>query len=482
MDTLKPFITALIPLFCIDLDQLFPKKIQADRARAILQYMFVQYHIYMVNNPKYAAYLDRSERYCFLESTKLQRIGKSSYKQIIATLVTNNIIQINAHPTTGTEHYRPGRAKEYRIHPQLTQKAKAAGGRSYRREKITTPAVIRVIKNMYDNKYPNQLKSITRVNPAFRKIMAFTDSLTLDVETIEQDLNSGKLSDPKETLYSIAETYAGKYNHHVKFNKLSKRVYHYLCLLPSALRQYLVHPDGEPLVELDFVNSHQWVLSSCLLNPAVFIEFAPEFKPLLPVLQKYADSGCDDLKRFHYVCCRGEFIPNWLFVTGVIKNLGDPYTKEQKATSKELIFHHVMYGAPDNHFEKGTPEHEERFKTELLFKSEYPNVHRALLELKRTPESVLPFIKHTKRSNGKKGAMKSTPSIMLSVMEAYLVYQVIIPLFQAEGIASTTVHDSFIMSINDKDRALEIIHEVCNKLRIKPPKIRVTELNGTNIL
>lgn len=483
MDTLKPFITAMVPLFCIDLDKLFPKKIQADRARAILQYMFVQYHIYMVNNPKYAAYLDRGERYCFLEARKLQRIGKSSYKQIIATLVANNIIQVNAHPTTGAEHYRPGRAKEYRIHPQLTQKAKAAGGRTYRREKIITPAVIRVIKNMYDNRYPNQLKSVSRTNPVFGKIMAFTDSLILDTETIELDLRSGKLPDPEETLYSIAETYAGKYHRHVKFNKLSKRVYHYLCNCPSALRQYLIHPDGEPLVELDFVNSHQWVLSSCLLNPETFIAFAPEFKPVLMVLQKYSDcdSGCDDLKRFHYVSCRGEFISNWLFVTKVIKNLGDPYTKEQKETAKEQVFHHIMYGSPDNHSKVGTPEHEERFKTELLFKKEYPNVHRALLELKRTPESVLPFIKHTRRSNGKKGTMKSTPSIMLQVMEAYLVYQVIIPLFQSEGIASTTVHDSFIMSINEKDRALEIIQNACLELGIKPPKIRVTALNGTNI-
>jgi hypothetical protein len=130
---------------------------------------------------------------------------------------------------------------------------------------------------------------------------------------------------------------------------------------------------------------------------------------------------------------------------------------------------------------KGTTEHEERFKTELLFKSEYPNVHQALLDLKRTPVKVLPFIKHTKRSNGKKGTMKSTPSIMLSVMEAYLVYQVIIPLFLAEGIESTTVHDSFILSINDKDRALEIIKNAFWERGIKPPKLRVTELNETNI-
>ena len=479
MDTLKPFITAMVPLFCVDLDQLFPKKIQADRARAILQYMFVQYHIYMVNNPKYAPYLDRNERYCFLESKKLQLIGKGSYKQIIATLVVNNIIQINAHPTTGTEHYRPGRTKEYRIHPQLTQKAKTAGGRTYRREKIITPAVIRVIKNMYDNRYPNQLKGVSHINSVFGKIMEFTDSLALDVEAIELDLLSEKLPDPKETLYSIAETYAGKYHHHVRYNKLSKRLYHHLCNLPAALRNYLIHPDGEPLVELDFANSHPWVFSSLLLFPNTLVAMAPEFTPVYDVIRKY--SNCGDVKRFHHVCCKGEFIPNWLFVSGVIKKLGDPYTKAQKQAAKKKLFHHIFYGAPDNHFKKGTPENEERFKTELLFQLEYPNVHRALLELKRTPVNVLPFIKHTKRSNGKKGTMKSTASILMQVVEAHLVYQVIIPKFLSEGITSTTVHDSFIMSINDKDNAQEIINEACQNLGIQPPKLRVTELNETNI-
>lgn len=480
METLKPYITAMIPLYCVDLDQLFPQKIQADRARAMLQLMFVQYHIYMVNNPKYAPYLDRKERYCFLEANKLQLIGKGTYKQVLSTLISNNIIQVNAHPTTGTEHYRPGRAKEYRIHPWLTHQAKIAGGRTYRRERIETPVVINVVKKMFDNQYPNKLKSISSMKPMFGKIMTFTDSLVLDIEAIEQDLNSGKLPDPKETLYSIAETYAGGYNRHVKFDKLTKRLYHHLCNLPSELRNYLVHPDGEPLVELDFVNSHPWVLSSCLLNPEIFIEFAPEFKPVYErVLQRY--SNCNDVKRLHHVCCMGEFIPNWLYVTGVIKKLGDPYTKGQKQAAKELVFHHIMYGDSANHFKKGTPEHEERFKTELLFKTEYPNVHQALVELKRTPEKILPFIKHIPRANGKKGLMRSTPSVILQVMEAYLVYQVIIPLFQSEGIVSTTIHDSFILSINDKDRALKIMQNAFMELGIKPPKLRVTGLGETNI-
>jgi len=435
----------------------------------------------MTGNPDYAAYLKREERYCFLSSKRLQLIGKGTYKQIIATLVANNIIQVKAHPTTGTEHYRPGRAKEYRIHPSLTHQAKAVGGRSYRREKIYHPALISIVKDMYDEQYPNKLAIVSRVNPLIKDIMAFTDSLTLDMEAIEADLQSGRLPDPKENLYCIAEMYSLEYARHVSYNKLSKRVFHHLCNLSSALRNYLVHPDGEPLVELDFSNSHPWVLGSCLMNPEIFIEFAPEFKPVYNVLQKYSNCAFDDIKRFHHICCRGEFIPNWLYVTGVIKKLGDPYTKEQKDTAKELLWHHIFYGAPDNHFKKGTPEHEERFKTELLFKSEYPNVHRALLELKRTPVKVLPFIKHTRRSNGKKGTMKSSPSIMLSVMEAYLMYQVIIPLFLAEGIESTTIHDSFIMSINDKDRAQEIIQNAFMERGIKPPKLRVTELNGTNI-
>lgn len=479
MENLKPYITAMVPRFCPDLDELFPKQIQADRARAILQYMFKEYHINMLGSPEYAPYLDRNERYCFLVSSRLQEIGRKSYKSILQTLIANKVIQVNSHPTTGVEPYRPGRAKEYRIHPELTHRAKKAGGKSYRREKITHPTIIKVIKGFYDKRYLNKLGSVCKVNPVFKEIMEFTDSLTLDLTSIDADLQSGKLLDPEETLFCIAEAHIKIYNRHISFDILGKRLYHNLCNLPSELRHYLKTPSGEQLGELDIANSHPWVLSSCLMYPEAFIEFAPEFQPLYDTLSKY--SKYNDVKRLHYTCCRGEFISNWLFAVGVIKKLGDPFTKEQAAIAKESLFHNIFYGSAYNHFVKGSPEHEERFRTQLIFKSEYPNVLRALIELKRTSAQTLPFIKQTRRSNGKLGNMRSTPSIMLQSMESHLVYNKITPTLQKHGIRSTTIHDSWIMKISDVAKAKLIIEEVCLELGITPPKLRVTELIGTDI-
>ncbi len=116
---IKVRLRTMIPILLTNIDELFPKKVVADRARAILQLIFFSRQR-MKENSKYAGGISRESGYCPVQARHLKKIAVD-YVPIIRELKRHEIIQVRRNESTGKESYIINTStKLYRINPKLT--------------------------------------------------------------------------------------------------------------------------------------------------------------------------------------------------------------------------------------------------------------------------------------------------------------------------------------------------------------------------
>src|ERR1700739_3242996 len=135
----KAAMQAMIPARLPDITVLFPKRVIADRVRAILQHIF-HVRLHMKQNESFAGAIERTTGYVPISAETLRAIAGKYYRAIITQMIEHGIIEVKRSELTGREAYFPHKyTKLYRIVTKW--KEPLPNGRSYRREQITHPDV-----------------------------------------------------------------------------------------------------------------------------------------------------------------------------------------------------------------------------------------------------------------------------------------------------------------------------------------------------
>jgi hypothetical protein len=469
---IKKSIYAMVPVRLPDIDMLFPVKITADRVRAILQLLFFV-RLRMRTNPDFAGGVDRESGYCPVKAKVLKAIAGNGYRKIIDRMMELDMIQIKINAETGKEAYVPNTwTKLYRIHPK--QKLKTFNGRSYRREKITDPDVIRAVKRNYDRHYSEQLRTVSAKGKLYADIVRYGEKFCIDVPRLEQDIHNGTVRDDAG-LIGQALAINDKLMRWCHVDEFGRRLHTHLGNMPKELRPYLIlrNQPETPLITIDLKNSQPFFLSLLFYKPEL-LSLIPEFEPVRSILEQHC--ARTDVRLFYEDCASGEFYNKCMVVLGQKKKLLKEIPSDVRQELKEKLFRHIFYCSPGN-YHKNPQVREERQQVQTRFGNVYPSVLADLRALKKVKRNVLPFIYEITRKGKTRGKMYATPNCMAQRIESKIILDCVAGVMFQMDVPVFTIHDAFILEEQHAELLIRVLDEVfTNNLGVKPPKVHITRL------
>lgn len=470
---LKKRIRTMIPYHLTDLDLLFLSKVTADRVRAILQLLFFVRQR-MKDNPNYAPGIDRTSRYCPVEAdTILKVIAGNGYRKIINRMLELRIIEIKRNEESGRESFAPNKwTKLYRIHPRLWNKSPE--GKSYRREFITHPDVIRAVRRYYNRSWDRQLKQVQSQGGVYADIVRYSEQFAIDVRRLEKDIQAQGLPET-ENLLERAQQVEDKLLRHCHRDEYGYRLHTHLGNMPKELRRYLVlrNAPETDLVLLDVKSSQPYFISLLFHKPEL-LNLVPEFLPIKHLLED--NRNVESIKTFYQDCCNGAFYQKCFVLLGDGKQTVQEFTEEEKGILKKKLFQHIFYGSAGN-YHKDEEKKEERLWVETRFRTLYPTVHDNLVKLKRVRKAQLPFLHEYYRSRNKATKMYSLPNCLAQRLESKILLDIIAATLFRLGIPVFTIHDAFILESAHLETLEQIFEQVFrDQLGVKPPKLDTIKL------
>jgi phosphatidylserine decarboxylase len=469
---LKKAIYAMVPVRLPDIDSLFPDKVIADRVRAILQLLFFV-RLRMRSNPNFAGGVDRETGYCPVKAKVLKAIAGNNYRKIVDRMLEMDMIQIKINDETGKEAYVPNTwTKLYRIHPK--QKLKTFNGRSYRREKITHPDVIRAVKRNYDRHYSEQLKEVGKKGKLYADIVRYGEKFCIDIQRLERDIQNGTIRDDAG-LMGQGLAINDKLMRWCHADEFGRRLHTHLGNMPKELRSYLIvkNKPATPLILCDLKNSQPFFLSVLFYKPEL-LRLIPEFEPVRSILEQHRSRR--DVRLFYEDCAAGSFYNKCLVVLGENKKLLKEIASDVRQELKEKLFRHIFYCSPGN-YHRNKAVREERQQIQTRFGNVYPGVLADLQSLKRIKRDTLPFVYEITRKGKSKGKMYATPNAMAQRIESKIILDCIASVMFQMNVPVFTIHDAFILEERHAELLKRILDETFTKnLGVKPPMLHITRL------
>lgn len=230
-----------------------------------------------------------------------------------------------------------------------------------------------------------------------------------------------------------------------KIDNTSGRFHSNVTNMARALRPYL-RVKGEPLINIDVRNSQPYLTTIILTNPGK-VSWLTENPAFALLLQNLKVSLNEDVKKYISLVVSGqiyEHLMNQFLLEGIVLT-----RDEVKRQVLRILF-----------ARNRLPKDETNRKCRLIFKREFPTVHRI-------------FSKVRGRERGDKFQNFKRFAILLQRIESYLMLDVVLKRIYKElpGVIAITIHDSIMTGIlTNKVEAVRqiLLDELTNFVGFQP--------------
>lgn len=457
----KTVFKVMIPKNAPDLNEVFGSVRKADEARLILQHLF-KIRLMLKQHKNLAPGIGRESGWCPVKAKSLKLMLGDNYKKVINRLIAIGIIELQMNTITGRKNYAPKLfSLKYRV---LLGPGLPNDPRKYKVEQITDPHVVKKISYFYQTQYKNQVKELKEKSPWYLPNLKFIEGLYFDDAVLDFASLQGEKSDYYLGIINEFNNGTGKF---IVQDEFAGRIHTHICAIPKLLRPYLRHNNIEgPLLITDVKSAQPFLISVLLYHPELIHQLIPEFTPIIDKLTPFQFKP--DVRLFYEDCASATFYPKWMEITGLPKD-----------DCKKMLFKHVFYSSDSNQNQDRNVR-EERLKFRNTFSSLYPNVYKALTELKRTRRKVLPFVYELTKRGKKEGRQYVTPNMMAQRVEVAILLNQITKRCNEEGIHCCTIHDAWILKESDIANFNQIFADTFQKLGIKAPQLATKLLKERN--
>jgi len=457
----KTILKAMIPLGCPPLESLYPKPIDQDKARAILQHLFY-IRLGLKNDSDFAPQLDRSLGWCPVSSASLQKITRD-YRKILLVLMQHGVVEEHLN-TQGNASYHVGKyTKLYRTNCKpVPGRAK---GQRYRVEHIKNPLRIGAIERYYLNeRYDRMREALLETTPWYEMNLDFIERL--EVYANEDELKRISPEDFSDTI-GVMHQFNDGICRYLTRDDFAGRIHTHFSNLLGSLRPFLrIREEDSPLIMNDVTNCQPYFLSTVFRHPELIEMLIPEFTVLIPIIKVY--SGLVDVKLFHHDCVHGTLYSRIAETSGMTRD-----------EAKSGMFEHLLFCRPQNRLKGEKKEVRERFQRS--FRSLYPNVFKLLWTLKQQNRKTLPFIASLSSGPKEKGRMFVLPNLLAQRLEVALLLNRVTYECSRAGIETATIHDAWVLRKKDQVAFMELFDSAFKQLGITPPTVKTLELNASDI-
>jgi hypothetical protein len=456
----KIILKAMIPLGCPPLEIIFPKPIDQDKARAILQHLFYV-RLGLRTDSGFAPQLDRSMGWCPVSSASLQKITRD-YRKILVVLMQHGVVEEHLNKQ-GKATYHAGKfTKLYRTicRPEPGR----FGSQRYRVEHIKNPLRIAAIERYYLNeRYDRMKESLLGTTPWYSMNLDFIERL--EVCANEDELKRISPEDFSDTI-GVMHQFNDGICRYASRDAFAGRIHTHFSNLLGILRPFLrIREEDSFLIMIDVVNAQPYIIASLFRHPEL-IALIPEFQVLAPIIRRY--SGLVDVKLFHHDCVSGKLYSRIVEASGMTR-----------AEAKSGMFTHLLFCRPQNHLKGEEKEVRERFQR--TFRSLYPNVFKLLWTLKQQKRSTLPFIASLSAGPKDKGRMFVVPNLIAQRLEVALLLNSVTYECSLSGIETATIHDAWVLRKNDQVAFMDRFNAAFRRLGIAPPTVSTIEMIAPDI-
>lgn len=448
----KLMLSCMIPIHTPILESIYETKLDADKARVILHYLF-HTRQRMKENPNFAAGLNREERWCPVYSLNLKAMVHD-YKRILNILLQKSIIEFKENSEGNPSFFPNQYTILYRI--IFPKHLLFPGFKRYRKEEITTSSVIRSVRKHFEKGFEMNFRKVCTHYPWLKRSMEFIKKLRLkpipEVNSIV-DL---------EILGMTTDQFNNGLYRHTSVDDYAGRVFTHLSNLPKVLRNRLeIEGSSEPLAIVDVKNAQPFLIA-LVLNYPNLIDYTPELIELRPILEKY--NRYDDVKLFLRNCAAGK-------VYDEIATSGQISRNEVKM----MMLKHVLF-CSKSELKENVEESIKRKQFQNIFKSLYPNVFDALTELKSIKKKSFEFISKLEALRGQKLKSYAIPSLLGMRLEVAFFIKVVAKNCDENQIEVATIHDAFILRKSDIDKFMMIFNSVFELLNVPHPILDIQHL------
>jgi len=433
-------------------------KLVPDRLASVAHQFFLAYiHAKRKAKRKDGIYMEPWDWFT-VNSKVLKGIGSVNYRQYVAVLVTNKVIEPRLN-SEGSESYLPGqRSKQYRFIPPCDLVGRFTF-REYIIKDVRTISSVLSTRDAYTEQACQLIKSASMVGVSTAVINYLLDSLqnleldrfyaneiikTLPVE--EQDLQE----------YLIDELSTA-----IVMDAFGHRIHTWVTNLKKELRPALKFKRSKGLCLIDIKNSQPYFASIAVDPKIAKVLLEHEYVVIKETLEKTANPL---EKEFTEDCRSGRIYDLFAEQLGLCRK-----------TTKILFFAGVMYR---NRIVVDTAAKE----LSVAFKAKYPMTYQLFTKLRSLNKKELESIKtslidRTMKSHQNFRSHKLLPLLMQRA-ESKMVFNHIIPAFIKRGIGPVvTIHDSFVLPVEFKELAIQVIKQAFIDIGTEPPMLSVEYLS-----
>jgi hypothetical protein len=475
-------LKAYVPIGLPNREVLLQSGLNPERIYLLFHQLFLSRLGQIIGTPKHQWM--REQGYVPIDSQLLKKILTRNYIKYVNYAEDQGWIIRRRDTISGGIKYRAGE------HCQLMGIShllllKEGTIRHFRKEIITDYKSVKAVLSVRESYKKNRFKSNWHflVNKTHLEIVAMSQMIKFSMDLaetfIEKKYKNAKSHKTKELTQSYVQVMEAINDGNVDFYKVDiygNRLHTSLTGIYAPLREF-IYFENDPratLVQIDLRNSQVYLVACMLAHPDIVASLLPEFSCVTMIANKYRSH--DDVIDFYKECHQGNIYESIATTFPTEKELSHKeFERLRNRTKKATIAH--LYSNPKMARTDSKPN-----AIISHFESHYPNVLRAILEIKSLDENAIPFNKYLYVDKTGKyfDASYKNISRMAQLLESRILLGLVAPALIEQGLTPfTTIHDSFIIPKGHALKTMELIEHTFKELGLVPPSLKTTYLNGT---